>query len=81
MDNLTLEILLNLLKERQYRELRAAIAQENEADIAALVEELEQDAAITVFRMLPKELAAEVFSNLSSDMQKLIIDSFALTAS
>lgn len=49
----------------------------NEADIAAMLEELELPTAelIKVFRMLPKSIAADVFSFLSIELEQLIITS------
>ena len=47
----------------------------NEIDIADFLESLDAEEAAVVFRMLKKEMAAEVFSNLSADTQKVIVDS------
>ena len=69
------EALQELLERRDYHALRSALAQENEVDIAEFVEGLSQEQTLLVFRMLPKELAAQVFSNFSSDTQQLIIQS------
>ena len=44
-------------------------------DIAEFLEELPQDKIVVVFRTLPKEMAAEVFSNLEADTQQVIIQS------
>ena len=53
-----------LLQEKRYRELRELLAEENEVDLAEFIEGLTQEQAVLAFRMLPKGLAAEVFSNL-----------------
>ena len=47
----------------------------NEADIAFLMEELEAEGMLKVFRILPKDLAADVFSYLETDSQEFIINS------
>lgn len=67
------DILLNLLERKDYRTLRAALAEEKEVDIADFIEEVPKARAVLVFRTLPKELAAEVFSNLPSEYQHLIV--------
>ena len=69
------ERLLELLESRNYRELKAALADENEVDIADFIERLPQEKATVCFRTLPKELGAEVFSNLPTETQQVIIGS------
>ncbi len=66
------EALRALLERRDYHALQAALAEENEVDIAEFMEELTTEQATVVFRTLPKELAAEVFSNLSPENQQAI---------
>lgn len=41
--------------------LRQYLAELNDADIAGLLEELEEEEMLKVFRILPKDLAADVF--------------------
>lgn len=75
MDIQALLELLELLERRDLHALRAALLEENEVDIAEFLEELPQDKIVVVFRALPKEMAAEVFSNLEPDTQQVIIQS------
>ena len=70
-----IQVLLELLERRDLHALRAALLEENEVDIAEFLEELPQDKIVVVFRALPKEMAAEVFSNLEPDTQQVIIQS------
>lgn len=46
----------------------------NVADIAEELEKMEEKQAVRLFRILPKEAAAEVFAYLSRDMQKHIVE-------
>ena len=69
------EALLELLRRRDFHALRTALAEENEVDVADFLEELSQEEALLAFRTLPKELAAEVFSNLSPERQQVVIQS------
>ncbi len=66
-----------LLATRQYTSLRQKIAEMNEADVAALMDELEEDEMLKVFRILPKDLAADVFSYLEVENQQMIITSLS----
>ena len=76
MDNETMhEVLLELLEAKKYRELKKELCDMNEVDIAAFMEELDNEKALIVFRMLPKELATEVFACLEVEQQESIIDS------
>ena len=47
----------------------------NEVDIASFIEELDSEKTVVVFRMLPKELASEVFACLEVEQQQHIITS------
>ena len=75
MGNFDREELDALLESRQFRKLRETMAEMNEVDIAEFVEELEPEKKVLVFRMLPKELAADVFSFLEVEDQEHIINS------
>src|SRR4029450_7583410 len=62
-----------LLAQRRYDQLRAALLELEPADIADLVGGLEQDQAALVFRLLPRHLAADVFSYLAPEQQQSLI--------
>jgi len=62
-----------LLAQRRYDQLREALLEFEPADIAELVDGLEEDQAALVFRLLPRDLAADVFSYLDSDQQQNLI--------
>lgn len=69
-----LQELLDLAEQRRFRLLKDKLSEMNEVDIAEFMDELEEDQLAVVFRLLPKELAAEVFTYLedSEDQEKLI---------
>ena len=67
--------LFDLLERRQFRKLREMMEEMNAVDIAEFIEELESEKKVLVYRMLPKELAADVFSFLEVDDQEHIINS------
>ena len=69
------EALLQLVNERQFRTLRQELSEMNEVDVAAFIEELDPEKTVVVFRMLPKELASDVFACLELDKQQHIVSS------
>lgn len=71
-DNYDLDQLMELVRERKFRALREILIEMNEVDIAEFLDELDVEQEILVFRLLPKDLAAEVFSYLEEDQEKLI---------
>ncbi|MCI9655561.1 MAG: magnesium transporter [Lawsonibacter sp.] len=71
-DNYDLNQLMELVQERKFRALREILTEMNEVDIAEFLDELEVDQEILVFRLLPKDTAAEVFAYLEEDQEKLI---------
>ena len=73
-----LEKIEDLISRKQYAELRDLLLPMEAADIAVLCGELDERVPL-VFRLLPKELAAEVFVELDSDQQELLIQSFSNT--
>ncbi|MBQ7563808.1 MAG: magnesium transporter [Lachnospiraceae bacterium] len=64
-----------LIKNREYSRLRQELAEMNEADIAAVFEELENEEQLKLFRILPKTMAADVFAYLDIETQQTIITS------
>ena len=69
-----LEQLIELVQTRKFRKLRDILLEMNEVDIAEFLDELGPEETVLVFRLLPKELAAEVFTELedSDDQERLI---------
>lgn len=63
-----------LMHEKKYSLAREEIMELNFVDIAELLEELDADFAVLLFRMLPKDVAVEVFAYLSNDKQMDVIN-------
>ncbi len=72
-----LELVTACLEERRFAALRELLTEENPADLADLLEELQPESLPFVYRILPKETAATVFVEMSPERQKLLIDSFS----
>ena len=73
-ENYNLDQLLELVEKKQFRRLKDLLSDMNEVDIAEFLDELGPDQQAVVFRLLPKDMAAEVFTYLedSEDQEKLI---------
>ena len=74
-EELDLEELLDLAEKKQYLKLKERLVDLNEVDIALFIEELDSEKTVVVFRMLPKELATDVFACLPVEKQQHIINS------
>ena len=72
-----MEEILELLNSGQYVKLRQHIMDMNVADIAACMEEMERDDLLKLFRILPKSMAADVFSYLEIETEQYIITSMS----
>lgn len=74
---------LKLLSSKQYAALHRYLDTLNPADIAETMEDLLSDERITtedlarIFRLLPKELAADAFVEMDSDLQEALITAFS----
>ena len=67
----------NMLESKKYATLRDILVTMNPADIAAVFADMEQERLPLLFRLLPKELAAETFVEMEPDAQELLIRSFS----
>lgn len=72
-----MEEIRELLGKGQYTRLRQVIQELNDADIADYMEDMEEEEVIKIFRILPKDMAADVFSFLEIDRQQSIITSLS----
>ena len=70
---MNMEEIRGLIDNRQYSVLRQELAEWNEADIAAILEELSGEELIKIFRILPKSIAADVFAYLPIETEQTII--------
>ena len=70
-------VLRQYLSEKKYKELRATLSEMNAADIAAIMDDMEDENSLRIFRILPKDMAADVFSDLEIESQQYIIQSLS----
>ncbi|WP_405354931.1 magnesium transporter MgtE N-terminal domain-containing protein, partial [Ruminococcus sp.] len=68
-----------LLEEKKFNTLRDILVTLKPYDIATVFEELQDEKTPLLFRILPKELAAETFVEMDDETQKLLIHGFSDT--
>ena len=73
MDEILFEEIFELLEQKNFPALKAAINSMMPADLALLFEELDKTDIVILFRLLGKDLAAEAFAYLESDKQYILI--------
>ncbi|MBQ8765057.1 MAG: magnesium transporter [Clostridia bacterium] len=76
-DVLITEMIMRLIEGKKYASVRDAMETMHAADIAAILEECPKEQVPLIFRLLPKELAAETFAQMEEDHQELLIQSFS----
>lgn len=73
---MTEETLL-FLEKKDFKGLREYLSNFNPADIAILLSEIPEESLTVVFRLLPKELAAETFVEMDSEEQEFLLKAFS----
>ena len=75
MENISLtQLITKMLTNNKFSALKEMLCEMNVVDIAQAMEEMENEQQVKVFRLLPKDSSAEVFSYLDSDVQSFIVD-------
>ncbi len=71
---------LSLLEEKRYPEVKQTVLSMHEADIADIFDELEdREVMLRLFRLLPKDRAAEAFAYMDGDVQQQLIEAITDT--
>jgi len=66
--------ILELIENKEYIKLKKELAEINEVDVAEILDPLDPNTTLLIFRMLPKDLAVDVFAHFSTDQQREIIN-------
>ena len=74
-----IEQISTLYREKKYSQLKSILADINPTDIAVLFDEFPNEQRILLFRLLPKEEAAETFVELDGETQEALIHAFSDT--
>ena len=70
------DIFIKLLAQREFKAVRSILDVMNEVDIASLLSTLSDKELALAFRLIPKDKAAEVFSNMDTSMQTYQVTMF-----
>ena len=70
------DIFIKLLAQREFKAVRSILDVMNEVDIASLLSTLSDKELALAFRLIPKDKAAEVFSNMDTSMQTYPVTMF-----
>lgn len=73
------EQVVELLEQKKYHEVSDILKELTAPDVATLLDEIPDMFLPTVYRLLPKELAAEVFVEMDVDQQEMLIHRFTDT--
>ncbi len=74
-ENLIKEV-MNLLDKHDFAELKVWLIQLNPVDIAEILAEVPDETLLMLFRILPKDLAADTFSEMDGDEQEKLLNNF-----
>ena len=66
--------IIELLSERKFNKVRTLLNEMNEVDIAEIIDETTPEQAVLIFRLLPKELAAEAFAYMDVTTKKRLVE-------
>ena len=67
----------DLLVNKKYSDIKNIYKDMNEFDIADLIEDLPEERLIQAFRLLPKNIASDVFTNMEDEVQKKLINALS----
>ena len=73
---MNVKMMKELLENRQYARIRQEINEINSVDIAEMLEDFSDENMVILFRLISKETAADVFTNMNSDQQEELINAF-----
>ena len=70
------EIIIRLFEKKEYKAIKSIFDSMNPVDTAALLPEFEEKEMVLLFRLIPKENAAMVFTYLEADAQQVLLEAF-----
>jgi magnesium transporter len=74
---ITAEEVNELIEAKRFGAIKRALSEEYPVDLAEFLEEQPYERVVPLFRLLPKELAAETFVEMASDLQERLIVGFS----
>ena len=77
MTEKTMLMIGELFENKDYASLKRIMVDEEPADVAAIMQECSDEEALLLFRIIPKDLAAQTFVEMDSDLQRSFIEKFS----
>lgn len=74
MEIITLDKIKELFSEKRFDAIKKSINELNEVDIAELFEGLSQEEQLVIFKLLDKDLSADVFSEMDPEAQENLVE-------
>lgn len=71
------EKITELISSKNYHGLKSALADITPQDLAVMLSSVDEEQLAVIFRILPKEIAADTFVEMDSEQQELLIRSFS----
>ncbi|NLO09155.1 MAG: magnesium transporter [Clostridiales bacterium] len=69
--------IIDMIDQKKYKALKETISAFNPYDLAILLENFQERSILLLFRLLPKDLAADTFVEMDTERQRALIDSFS----
>lgn len=73
---MTKDVFARLLNEKQYKAIKSILDEMNPVDIAVLLPEFDEKQMVLLFRLIPKESAAMVFTYLEPEEEQVLVEAF-----
>jgi magnesium transporter len=77
MEEMNIDAFKELLAEKNYKVLREKLLETEPSNIAELLDSIPDDKVLTVFRLLPKTLAVDVFDYMDGSLQNRLLECFS----
>ncbi|MBQ8912286.1 MAG: magnesium transporter, partial [Clostridia bacterium] len=77
MRTITAEEVNELIEGKRFAAIKRALSEEYPVDLAEFLEDQPYERVVPLFRLLPKELAADTFIEMGSDLQQRLILGFS----
>jgi len=70
------DIIIKLFEKKEYKAIKSIFDTMNPVDTATLLPEFDEKEMVLLFRLIPKENAAMVFTYLEADAQQILLEAF-----
>jgi magnesium transporter len=71
------KIIIEMIEGKEFKSLKETLSSINPYDLATLLGELSEKNILVLYRLLPKDLAADTFVEMDKEQQRTLIESFS----